>query len=118
MRSNWNMHWTPSSSSDHGSVAKAKTPAPFAEFKPLARASTRNDDRGRVAATYGVNKVATAISFDPAMLAASLEGDTYEYADVQEIETLGMLRESTLKRLRRDQRTAKSEVVVEIRGEG
>ncbi len=72
------------------------------EFKPLARASARNNDRGRVAATYGVSKVATAVSFDPGMLAASLEGDTYEYADVQEIETLGMLRESTLKRLRRD----------------
>lgn len=72
------------------------------EFKPLARASARNDDRGRVAATYGVNKVASAISFDPAMLAASIEGDTYEYTDAQEIATLGMMRESTLKRLRRD----------------
>jgi hypothetical protein len=72
------------------------------EFKPLARASARNDDRGRVAATYGVNKVATAVSFDPGMLAASLEGENYDYADAQEIETLGMLKESTLKRLRRD----------------
>ena len=72
------------------------------EFKPLARASTRNDDRGRVAATYGVNKVATAVSFDPGMLAASLEGEAYDYADTQEIETLGMLKDSTLKRLRRD----------------
>ena len=72
------------------------------EFKPLARASARNDDRGRVAATYGVSKVASAITFEPGMLAASLEGETYDYADVQEIETLGGLKDSTLKRLRRD----------------
>jgi hypothetical protein len=72
------------------------------EFKPLARASTRNNDRGRVAATYGVSKVATAISFDPGMLAASLEGENYDYADVREIETLGGLKESSLARMRRD----------------
>jgi len=72
------------------------------EFKPLARASARNDDRGRIAATYGVAKVATAISFDPAMLATSLEGENYDYADAAEIQTLGMLKDSTLKRLRRD----------------
>lgn len=72
------------------------------EFKPLARASARNDDRGRVAATYGVTKVATAISFDPGMLAASLEGDNYDYADALEIETLGLLKDSTMKKLRRD----------------
>ena len=71
-------------------------------FKPLARASTRNDDRGRVAATYGVTKVATAISFEPGMLAASLEGESYDYADALEIETLGLLKDSTIKRLRRD----------------
>ena len=72
------------------------------EFKPLARASTRNDDRGRVAATYGVAKVATAISFEPGMLAASLEGESYDYADALEIETLGLLKDSTMKKLRRD----------------
>ncbi len=72
------------------------------EFKPLARASTRNDDRGRVAATYGVSKVATAISFDPGMLASSLEGENYDYTDAKEIETLGMLKDSTLARMRRD----------------
>ena len=72
------------------------------EFKPLARASTRNDDRGRVAATYGVTKVATAISFEPGMLAASLEGESYDYADALEIETLGLLKDSTIKKLRRD----------------
>ncbi len=72
------------------------------EFKPLARASQRSDDRGRVAATYGVNKVATAISFDPGLLAASVDGDNYEYADALEIETIGTLKASTLKRLRRD----------------
>ena len=72
------------------------------EFKPLARASTRNDDRGRVAATYGVTKVATAISFDPGVLAASLEGENYDYVDAAEIETLGMLKDSTIKKLRRD----------------
>lgn len=72
------------------------------EFKPLARASTRNDDRGRVAATYGVTKVATAISFEPGMLAASLEGENYDYVDAAEIETLGMLKDSTMKKLRRD----------------
>ena len=72
------------------------------EFKPLARASKRNDDRGRVAATYGVSKVATAISFDPGMLAASLEGESYDYVDAAEIETLGMLKDSTMKKLRRD----------------
>jgi hypothetical protein len=72
------------------------------EFKPLARASARNNDRGRVAATYGVSKVASAISFDPGMLASSLEGENYDYADVREIETLGGLKESSLARLRRD----------------
>ena len=72
------------------------------EFKPLARASTRNNDRGRVAATYGVSRVASAISFDPAVLCGSLEGDNYDYADVQEIETLGLLKDSKLARLRRD----------------
>ena len=72
------------------------------EFKPLARASTRSNDRGRVAATYGVSKVATAISFDPGMLAGSLEGESYDYADALEIETLGLLKDSTMKRLRRD----------------
>ena len=72
------------------------------EFKPLARASTRNDDRGRVAATYGVTKVATAISFDPGMLAASLEGESYNYVDALEIQTLGLMKDSTIKRMRRD----------------
>jgi len=72
------------------------------EFKPLARASTRNDDRGRVAATYGVTKVATAISFDPCMLAASLEGESYDYVDALEIQTLGLMKDSTMKRMRRD----------------
>jgi len=72
------------------------------EFKPLARASQRSDDRGRIAATYGVSKVATAISYDPALLASSIDGDTYEYADALEIETIGTLKASTLKRLRRD----------------
>ena len=72
------------------------------EFKPLARASTRNDDRGRVAATYGVTKVATAISFDPGMLAASLDGESYDYADALEIETFGRMKDSTMKRMRRD----------------
>lgn len=72
------------------------------EFKPLARASQRNDDRGRIAATYGVTRAATAVSFDPSMMAASIEGDTYEYADALEIETIGALKASTLKRLRRD----------------
>ena len=72
------------------------------EFKPLARASQRSDDRGRIAATYGVSKLATAISYDPALLASSIDGDTYEYADALEIETIGTLKASTLKRLRRD----------------
>ena len=72
------------------------------EFKPLTRASARNNDHGRLAATYGVSKVSTAISFDPGMLAASLEGENYDYADALEIETLGTLKDSTMKRLRRD----------------
>ena len=72
------------------------------EFKPLARASQRNGDQGRVAATYSLAKVATAISFEPGMLAASLEGENYDYADALEIETLGTLKDSTMKRLRRD----------------
>ena len=72
------------------------------EFKPLARASTRNNDRGRVAATYGVTKVATAISFDPGMLAASLDGESYDYVDALEIHTLGLMKDSAMKRLRRD----------------
>jgi hypothetical protein len=72
------------------------------EFKPLARASARNNDRGRVAATYGVSKVAVAISFDPAVLSASLDGDAYDYTDAREIETLGSIKESTLSRVKRD----------------
>lgn len=72
------------------------------EFKPLTRASQRNDDRGRIAATYGVAKVASAVTFDPKLLVASLEGETYSYADALEIETIGLLKGSTLKRLRRD----------------
>ena len=72
------------------------------EFKPLARASQRNNDHGRLAATYSVAKVATAIAFEPGMLAASLEGENYDYADALEIETLGTLKDSTMKRLRRD----------------
>ena len=47
-----------------------------------------------------LSKVATAISYDPALLASSIDGDTYEYADALEIETIGTLKASTLKRLR------------------
>jgi hypothetical protein len=36
------------------------------------------------------------------MLAGSLEGENYDYTDAKEIETLGMLKDSTLARLRRD----------------
>ena len=36
------------------------------------------------------------------MLAASLEGENYDYVDAAEIETLGMLKDSTMKKLRRD----------------
>lgn len=72
------------------------------EFKPLARASQRNNDRGRVVATHGVNRVATVIAYDAVEIAEGLEGDAYEYTDVQEIETLGALRSSTMKRLKRD----------------
>ena len=72
------------------------------EFKPLARASLRSNDRGRLAATHGLAKVTGALLFDPAVLASSLDGETYDYADAQEIETLGLLKPSTLKRLRRD----------------
>jgi hypothetical protein len=72
------------------------------EFKPLARASARNNDRGRVAATYGVSKVAVAISMDPAVLSASLDGDAYDYTDAREIETLGSIKASTLSRVKRD----------------
>ena len=37
------------------------------EFKPLARASQRNNDHGRLAATYSVARVATAIAFESGM---------------------------------------------------
>jgi hypothetical protein len=72
------------------------------EFKPLARASQRNNDRGRVVATHGVNRAAMAISYDAGDVTNGLEGDTYDYANVQEIETIGSVRSSTLKRLKRD----------------
>jgi hypothetical protein len=36
------------------------------------------------------------------VLLPSLEGESYGYADAQEIQTLGLLRESTMKRLKKD----------------
>jgi hypothetical protein len=72
------------------------------EFKPLERASARNSDRGRVAAVYGVARGATALGFEPAVLMTTLEGEQYGYADAQEIQTLGLLKDSTMKRLKRD----------------
>ncbi|TAG02044.1 MAG: hypothetical protein EAZ43_10105 [Betaproteobacteria bacterium] len=72
------------------------------EFKPLERASARNTDRGRVMAVYGVTRSASALGFDANQLAATLGGADYGYADAQEIQTLGLLRESTMKRLRQD----------------
>jgi hypothetical protein len=72
------------------------------EFKPLERASQRNTDRGRLAAVYGLQRSAIALAFDPATLVGSIEGEKYGYADAQEIHTIGLLRESTMKRLKRD----------------
>jgi hypothetical protein len=72
------------------------------EFKPLARASARNNDRGRIAATYGVSKVVVVISFDAAVVAGSLDGDNYDYTDAREIEALGSIKSSTLSRAKRD----------------
>jgi hypothetical protein len=42
------------------------------------------------------------VSFDANIITQSLEGERYGYADAQEIHTLGLLRESTMKRLKRD----------------
>lgn len=72
------------------------------EFKPLERASQRNSDRGRLVAVYGLHKCSIAVGFEPNVLLPRLEGDSYGYADAQEIQTLGLLRESTMKRLKRD----------------
>ncbi len=72
------------------------------DFKPLERASQRNTDRGRLAAVYGLQRCAIALAFDPGSLVGSIEGESYGYADAHEIQTLGLLRESTMKRLRRD----------------
>jgi hypothetical protein len=72
------------------------------DFKPLERASQRNTDRGRLAAVYGLQRSAIALAFDPSTLIGSIEGEKYGYADAQEIHTLGLLRESTMKRLKRD----------------
>jgi hypothetical protein len=72
------------------------------EFKPLARASQRNEESGRLAAVYGLQRSAIAVSFDANIITQSLEGERYGYADAQEIHTLGLLRESTMKRLKRD----------------
>lgn len=72
------------------------------EFKPLERASQRNTDRGRLAAVYGLQRSTIAVSYDPNMLVSSLGGESYGYADAQEIQTLGLLRESAMKRLKRD----------------
>jgi hypothetical protein len=72
------------------------------EFKPLERASQRNTDRGRLAAVYGLQRCSVALGYEPSTLVGSIEGESYGYADAHEIQTLGLLRESTMKRLRRD----------------
>jgi hypothetical protein len=72
------------------------------EFKPLERASQRNSDRGRLAAVYSLQRSTIAVAYDPHVILPSLGGEMYGYADAQEIQTLGLLRESTMKRLRRD----------------
>jgi hypothetical protein len=72
------------------------------EFKPLERASQRNTDRGRLAAVYGLQRSTIAVAYEPQVLLPRLEGEQYGYADAHEIQTLGLLRESTMKRLRKD----------------
>ncbi len=72
------------------------------DFKPLERASQRNTDRGRLAAVFGLSRCAVAVAHDPNVVLPSLEGENYGYADAHEIQTLGLLRESTMKRLKRD----------------
>ncbi len=72
------------------------------EFKPLERASQRNTDSGRLGAVYGLQRSAIAVSYETQVLLESFEGERYGYADAQEIQTLGLLRESTMKRLKRD----------------
>jgi hypothetical protein len=72
------------------------------DFKPLERASQRNNDRGRLVAVYGLQRCAIAAGYEPQVLLPTLEGESYGYADAQEIQTLGLLRESTMKRLKKD----------------
>ncbi|MGL5002604.1 MAG: hypothetical protein ACRDAM_06655 [Casimicrobium sp.] len=72
------------------------------EFKPLERASQRNTDQGRLAAVYGLQRSAIAVAYEPNILLPTLEGESYGYADAHEIQTLGLLRESTMKRLKKD----------------
>jgi hypothetical protein len=72
------------------------------DFKPLERASQRNNDQGRLCAVHGLQRSAVAVSYDPQVLLPSMEGETYGYADAHEIQTLGLLRESAMKRLKRD----------------
>lgn len=72
------------------------------EFKPLARASQRNTDQGRVIAVFGMYRSSGVLAYKPKVLTASLGGENYGYADAQEIQTLGVLKDSTIQRLKQD----------------
>jgi hypothetical protein len=72
------------------------------EFKPLARASQRNTDQGRVAAVSGIARSAGVLNYGPRVLMSTLGGTAYGYADALEIQTLGMIKDSTIDRLRQD----------------
>lgn len=71
------------------------------DFKPLARASQRNPDRGRLLAALGLSSASTAVAHDPRVIAASLEGTAVEAVGM-ELHTLGYIRSSVLQRLRKD----------------
>jgi hypothetical protein len=72
------------------------------EFKPLARASQRNTDQGRVAAVFGMYRSSGVLAYKPKVLMGTLGGASYGYADAQEIQTLGVLKDSTIDRLKQD----------------
>ena len=71
------------------------------DFKPLTRASQRNDDRGRLLAALTIRAAASALAHDPRVIAASLDGTRGQLND-NELITMGYIRTSVLKRLRKD----------------
>jgi hypothetical protein len=71
------------------------------DFKPLTRASQRSEESGRLLAALGVRASCSALSHDPRVIAAALDGTEADLTGT-ELHTLGYIRTSALKRLRKD----------------